>query len=245
LPLNGKSAASVGDPGAGRMTKSGHTDGDYFYVNGTPVMATMYGLDVQAQKRWGKAPDLLLSGPNEGQNVGSIVNGSGTVSNAQFAAARGIPAIALSADSSTADNVGLANPASVAVANLSLTLLAALQSQAGTGALLPAGLTLNVNFPKDLSKPLWAFSRSGSYNVYAMKFVENLSTDPVGKAYGITYPYPGVSIGSNSATPTGAQSEDESVVYKTRIAVTAMQVGFEHRPQGQAWLRVRLGNLLK
>src|SRR5690606_21159030 len=77
---------------------------DYYYVNGTPVMSLLYGLDVAAQKRWGKAPDLVLSGPNIGQNVGAIVVTSGTVSNVQHAAARGIPAIALSADRGTADN---------------------------------------------------------------------------------------------------------------------------------------------
>lgn len=238
-------AAVAGDPGAGKMTRSGFTGGDYFYVNGTPVMATLYGLDVQAQKRWGKAPDLVLSGPNEGQNVGSIVNGSGTVSNAQFAASRGIPSIALSADASTADNTNLANAASATVANLSLTLIDALKAKAGAGALLPAGLALNVNFPKDLSNPSWAFSRFGSYDLYTLKFAEDLSADPAAKAYGITYPYPGVTISNNTATPNGTQGEDESVVSKTRIAVTAMQVGFEHKPQGQAWLRVRLGDLLK
>lgn len=90
-------AAAVGDPGAGAMTRAGLPAGDFFYVSGTPVMALLYGLDVAAQKRWGRAPDLVLSGPNEGQNAGAIILSSGTVSNAQYAAVRGIPAIGLSA----------------------------------------------------------------------------------------------------------------------------------------------------
>jgi 5'-nucleotidase len=39
------------------------------------------------------------------------------------------------------------------------------------------------------------------------------------------------------------QAEDEAVVYKTKIAVSAMQVGYEHRPAGQQWLRLRLRDL--
>jgi len=34
------------------------------------------------------------------------------------------------------------------------------------------------------------------------------------------------------------------VVFKTKVAVTAMQVGFDHRPAGQQWLRLRLRDLL-
>ncbi|MGL5986986.1 MAG: 5'/3'-nucleotidase SurE [Burkholderiales bacterium] len=239
-------AATAGAPGAGPMTRTGFTNGDWFYVNGTPVMATAYGLDVLAIKRWGKAPDVVLSGPNEGQNVGSIVNGSGTVSNAQFALSRGLPAIALSADTDTTDNTNLANPKSATVAQLSITLLEALQARAGKGGLLPAGVALNVNFPKDLSNPRWAFSRHGTFNEYNVRFVEKLSDDPIAKSYGLgNVPYPGITIGPNTGTPTAGQAEDESVVYKSRIAVTVMQAGFEHRPQGQQWLRLRLRDLLK
>jgi 5'/3'-nucleotidase SurE len=72
-------AAPTGARAVGPFTKAGYTNGDFFYVHGAAVMATMYGLDVIAPARWGKAPDLVLSGPNEGQNVGLIliVNSSG------------------------------------------------------------------------------------------------------------------------------------------------------------------------
>jgi 5'-nucleotidase len=90
-------AAKPGDPGAGPVTREDIANGDFFYVAGTPVMALLYGIDVVGATRWGAEPDLVLSGPNEGQNVGAIILSSGTVSNAQYAAVRGIPAIALSA----------------------------------------------------------------------------------------------------------------------------------------------------
>ncbi|MCK6395207.1 5'/3'-nucleotidase SurE [Zoogloea sp.] len=95
-------------------------------------MATMYGLDVLATARWNKAPDLVLSGPNEGQNVGRVVVSSGTIGNAQFAAGRGTPAIALSAGTDTMDNTGLASPNSAIIAQLSVKLLKALQAKAGS-----------------------------------------------------------------------------------------------------------------
>jgi 5'-nucleotidase len=193
-------------------------------------MATMYGLDVLAPARWGKAPDVVLSGPNEGQNVGRIVNGSGTVSNAQFAASRNIPSIALSAGTDTVDNTNLANPNSKIVAQLTTKLLKALQAKAGSGALLPVGVALNVNFPDaPYANVGWAFARHGSYDVYGMKFS---SKEPWGPAY---------TMGSGGAT--AEQAEDEGVVYKTKVAVTAMQVGFDQRAAGQQWLRLRLRDL--
>jgi len=222
-------AAATGAPAVGPFTKSGYTNGDYNYVHGTPVMATMYGLDVLAPARWGKAPDLVLSGPNEGQNVGRVVINSGTIGNAQFAAGRGIPAIALSAGTDTVDNSGLAAAGSRTVAQLTVKLIAALQAKAGSYALLPAGTALNVNFPNAVtSGSAWSFSRIGTYDTYALKFS---SAAPWGLS------------GSLPPAATADQAEDEAVVYKTKIAVSAMQVGYEHRPAGQQWLRLRLRDL--
>lgn len=222
-------AAPTGAPAVGAFTKSGYTGGDYHYVHGTPVMATMYGLDVLATARWGKAPDLVLSGPNEGQNVGKVVINSGTIGNAQFAAGRGIPAIALSAGTNTVDNKELANANSRVVAQQTLKLIAALQAKAGSSALLPTGVALNVNFPDSVNaSSSWAFSRIGSYDTYALKFS---SAAPWGLS------------GSLPPAATAEQAEDEAVVYKTRIAVTAMQIGYEQRPAAQQWLRLRLRDL--
>jgi 5'-nucleotidase len=226
-------AAVTGEPAVGPFTKPGYAGADYYYVHGTPVMATMYGLDVLAPARWGKARDLVLSGPNEGQNVGRIVNSSGTVSNAQFAAGRGLAAIAVSAGADTTDNAGLANPYSAVVAQLTVKLLRTLQAKAGEHGLLAPGVALNVNVPDAPTTALkFAFSRFGTFQVYDLKF----------KA---APPY-GLEIAQNpidSATPE--QAEDESLVYKTRISVTAMQVGFEQRPASQFWLRHHLAALFR
>jgi 5'-nucleotidase len=222
-------AAPLGAPAVGPFTKTGYTGGDFNYVHGTPVMSAMYGLDVLAPARWGKAPDLVLSGPNEGQNVGKLVINSGTIGNAQFAAGRGIPAIALSAGANTTDNATLASPISRTVAQLTTKLISALQAKAGASPLLPAGVALNVNFPDAPSTTTpWAFSRQGTYDTYNLKFS---SAAPWGLS------------GSAPGAATAEQAEDEALVYKTKVSVTAMQVGYEQRPAGQQWLRLRLRDL--
>ncbi len=225
-------AAVIGDPAFGPMTKTGFDNGHFYYVHGTPVMSAMYGLDVAAQNAWGQAPDLVLSGPNEGPNVGKLGTNSGTVGNAQTAAGRGIPAIALSAGSTTKDEVNLAHPASPLIAQLTLQLVNELIAKAGSGPLLPEGLALTVNFPENLTSSMsFAFARKGTYD-----FIGDLSFRPSNPGYTATV---------NSAAPTPAQAEDEAVVFNDRISVSAMQIGFEARPAGQEWLRLRLNDLLQ
>jgi 5'-nucleotidase len=244
-------AAKPGDPGAGPMTRGGLAKGDFFYVNGTPVMAALHGLDVAAMKRWGSAPDLVLSGPNEGQNVGAIILSSGTVSAAQFAALRGLPAIALSAGSNTESGT-LDNPLSVEVARRSVELVAALEEKAGPGArLLPQGLALNVNFPDQMEGAEWRLSEVGSYNAYKLGFTANMaaSASPTMKAMarerGVEIPpLPGMSFDFNQEAPQFGQEDDESIVYRQHIAVSPMQAGYALPPLGGEFLRWQLAELL-
>ncbi|MCM3882725.1 5'/3'-nucleotidase SurE [Frankia sp. R82] len=60
-------------------------------VSGYPADAVHVALD-----ELGLKPDLVVSGVNEGQNLGPVVNLSGTVGAARAAAQRGIPALAVS-----------------------------------------------------------------------------------------------------------------------------------------------------
>ena len=244
-------AGSAGDPGVGPVTKTekGYNYSDFFYVDGTPVMAIAYGLDILAPARWGGAPDLVISGPNEGQNVGSIVISSGTVSNAQFAASRGLAAIALSAGSNTEGEVDkfgnhADNPLSLIVADHAVALLSELATKAAKKPILPTGLALNVNFPDELTPTsTWSFSRIGTHNDYRTVFTEDLSKDPVAQFYGLKDAHPGISFVVTNEKPAADQLQDESVVYKTTIAVSAMQMAYDHRPAGQQWLRQQLRDL--
>lgn len=226
-------AAPVGAPSAGVMTLEGLPAQDFFYVDGTPVMALMYGLDVVAEARWGAAPDLVLSGPNEGQNVGAVTLNSGTVANAQHAAMRGLPAIALSAGSTTAGEPLAPGEASTEVAARSTDLVGALAKLADGSALLPDGVALNVNFPNDLDDPAWRATQIGTYNAYVVRFFESVSKNPtklmdaLAAAEGIEFPdHPGIVFDFNTATPSPAQQNDESVVFHEAIAISPMQAGY-------------------
>jgi 5'-nucleotidase len=251
-------AAGIGAPGAGPMTREGF-GGDFYYVNSTPVMALLYGLDVAAMKRWGAAPDLVLSGPNEGQNVGAIIISSGTVSAAQAAALRGIPSVALSAGQNTTgqNTTGqsgtgqdLVNALSPIVAEQSADFVTALDMTSGGGRMLPAGLALNVNFPDEPTGAAFCAAQVGTYNNYALSFTENVAAAATpemmgrAKAYGQDVPaLPGVLFGQNAETPTAAQMQDESVLYRTCIAVSPMQAGYGIMSEAVDWFGAFLSAL--
>ncbi len=121
------------------------------FTEGTPVMAAMYGLDVAAQQVWGQDPDLLISGPNEGNNLGFMNNNSGTLGAAMIALSRGVPAIAVSAHTSSASDAGQ----SQLVANTVVDIVAQLERlRHENQPLLPAYTGLNVNTPEQMSNNL-------------------------------------------------------------------------------------------
>jgi 5'/3'-nucleotidase SurE len=119
-----------------------------WFVDGTPVTTTLAALDVVLE---GEAPDLVISGINEGANVGAnIAISSGTVSAAATAIQRGIPAIAVSAEPARDENFEIDETALDAAygvgAQTVLDLITKLQQTGGEG-LLPEGTGLNVNIP--------------------------------------------------------------------------------------------------
>lgn len=218
-------AARAGGPAAGPMTRPG-LGPDFFYVAGTPLTALIYGLDVEATRRWGRLPDLVLSGPNEGQNGGPLLISSGTVSNAQYAILRGIPAIALSGSANLVGDDGLDNPGSAKVATLVVGLLQRLWGVAKSNGLLPQGTALNVNFPDDLTDPKWQAARIGTYNGYKISVVVSQSGDG-----------PRLSAAINTDAPVKGQENDEAVIHKSRISVSVMQAGYEQHGAAPSWLR--------
>ena len=78
-----------GAPGGPAATASGFAA---TAVQGFPADAVDHALDVVEV-----TPDVVISGANHGQNMGTIVDVSGTVGAARQAARRGIPALAVSA----------------------------------------------------------------------------------------------------------------------------------------------------
>lgn len=236
-------AAEAGEPGAGPMTRAGF-ENDYFYVDGTPVMAMLYGIDIVAAKRWGKAPDLVLSGPNEGQNIGTIVISSGTVSNAQYAIARGIPAIAVSASASSVDDEHLANPTSQTVARLTVELVKALEERSRGQALLPAGVALNLNFPDQFDGARWKLARIGTYDAIKVRFAADRANSPDTIHGSGALPGPGLVIANNADAPRDDQKDDESVIIRKDIAVSVMQPAYDHQPSTARRIKRNLRGLL-
>jgi 5'-nucleotidase len=238
-------AAPAGAPGIGPITGLNNAH----YVDGTPIMATMYAFDVLAAERWGKAPDLVLSGPNEGQNLGSIVISSGTVSNAQYALARGIPSIAVSADVDTTGNDALAGE----VAQLSVKLVNRLRAKHSSSPLLPKGIALNMNLPKfaagtsaDLE---WKITKFGNFDMFDTRFVTNLGADPTAASYGLAgVNLPGVTIVPHTSADadTGTDPKSEALLsLDGYITVTPMQQGYEVRGMPQKAMDNYLTKLLK
>ncbi|KAJ7279075.1 sure-like protein [Mycena rebaudengoi] len=124
------------------------------YVNAFPVDAARFGIQTLAPKFFnGSKPQLVVSGPNVGSNLGSTVLISGTVGAASEAALEGIPALAFSAPTGsqvsyttlTTDPNSTSSRAAVIYSALTVRLVNVLV--ASSAPFLPPGIALNVNYP--------------------------------------------------------------------------------------------------
>lgn len=106
-------------------------------VDATPASVTAVGLTVVLED---DPPDLVISGINKGENIGRAAWYSGTLGAAREAVLRGVPAIALSLELDWNDP----NPDWKAAATHTKPLVDMVRSNP-----LPAGILLNVNFPRD------------------------------------------------------------------------------------------------
>ncbi|MFM7527643.1 MAG: phytase [Nodosilinea sp.] len=142
-----------------------------WYVDGSPVLTTLAALDFILDD---EAPDLVISGINEGENVGaSIAISSGTVSAASTAIQRDIPAIAVSAGTVRDKNFQIDEEALAAAYDLSaktvVNLVEQLQRTYGED-LLPEGVGLNVNIPAVVEKvegvALTRLDETGTFDLF-------------------------------------------------------------------------------
>ncbi|KAF2228161.1 survival protein sure-like phosphatase/nucleotidase [Elsinoe ampelina] len=119
------------------------------YVNAFPVDAVRNGINI-APRILGARPDLVVTGPNVGSNLGVVTLFSGTVGAATEASTQGFPAIAFSGASG--DPISFTAPTPVyarvyadLATNVTQTLLRS------STPLLPRLTYLNVNFPESSS----------------------------------------------------------------------------------------------
>ncbi|KAF5329552.1 hypothetical protein D9619_009022 [Psilocybe cf. subviscida] len=135
------------------------SDSQINYVNGYPVDAVKYGIQTLSPAIFGSVPDLVVSGTNIGNNLGSLTTKlSGTVGAACEATLEGIPSIAVSGSSGSAVSyTTLANTSASSTkdANIYSALVNKLVAQllSNSGSILPKGITLNVNFASTSSCP--------------------------------------------------------------------------------------------
>lgn len=107
----------------------------------SPSDAVLVGLArVVPDHYWAAGPDVVVSGVNFGQNVGELVNHSGTVGAAITAQEQGVPAVAVSAEASFEDLAGTPLRAAAEFAVATLDRLERTRALGRIGA-------LNVNYP--------------------------------------------------------------------------------------------------
>lgn len=115
-----------------------------FAVNGTPATCVFLGISGILDQR----PDLVVSGTNNGRNIGPETPFSGTVGAAVAALRAGLSAIAVSTDPPVDDET---DPAFIQhfqnVANFTVRLVTRLQTSNPTPGLLPPRTALSVNYP--------------------------------------------------------------------------------------------------
>lgn len=232
--------AVAGAPGVGVASGEPYLH----YVDSTPVAALLYGLDVLAAARWGDAPDLVISGPNEGNNVGQVNPSSGTVANAVYAINRGLPALSVSADGNTANDAALARE----VARITNRVVTELERQSTRQPLLPEGTGLNVNVPKFTAGAgaTLPFARTsvGVYSTLVPRFVINLADDPMAKAAGITQTLPGITFVNGD--PAGADIDSEALVLgQGKVTVSVIEGNFGAGPTARARAQARVGALFR
>lgn len=210
-------------------------DSHIWYYNGTPSACTMVALDyvLPAHARF-STPDLLVAGPNFGNNVGTFAfTGSGTIGATYTAIYRGIPAIAFSGANAAASYTAVARNASNASHRDPATLIAqqaarvvaafaAAAAAAGT-PVLPLGYGLNVNIPPlnaSCTSPPMAYSRIGGGSAGMAKLAYNGTTGVIGYAGAspLGYVTPALNVCYNGDCNLAGETADMALC-KTSISV--------------------------
>jgi 5'-nucleotidase len=259
-PLTGaeRSARALGLPAGAAGVGEDPADADVHYVNGTPVAACLYGVDVAARAKWGAAPELVISGPNEGNNTGHINASSGTFNNLLYAINRGLPAIAVSDAVTTQVNWSATLPAAsraYEVADVVMRLLDRvlnIRDRLAGRPLMPPGLGLNVNVPAfaagNGARLRFAATRIGLATSFAPAFFAKLSDSPVAVGAGVNVPLPGVSLAPMGSTlpgggkiPQDADSKSEgNAIARGVVTISPVQGAPEASRQNELWLKGRI-----
>jgi 5'/3'-nucleotidase SurE len=221
--LNDKGGEFGSIPPGGPAIGADAKDARINYVNSFPVTAVKHGIAELAPKLLGGAPDIVVTGPNVGSNIGIVTQVSGTVGAANEAVSQGIPAIAFSGASgeqrSFADRK--AGDYSDVYAQLAVKITSLITA---SKPYLPAGIGLNVNFPPSDGTTC---SKASDFQFVLSRINPDLNpfTDDVEQCGSVHLPTEGavsgaaagcyVSIsGFKSGWKTDASAADQAVVLK-------------------------------
>lgn len=177
--------------------------------SGSPADAVNVGLSRFAANYWPEGPDVVMSGTNFGQNIGSTVNHSGTVGAVVTAGEYGVPAIAVSAE--VPRNLAqIQNVPFAPAADFAVDLLGELVARDK----LADDLLLNVNFPfvgadETLGQPV--LTNVGSSSDLGMTFQGEVGVS--GGTYSLNVGVPAVETTRNA---------DTSALADNNIAVTVL-----------------------
>ncbi|MFF5213430.1 5'/3'-nucleotidase SurE [Streptosporangium sp. NPDC000396] len=198
-------------------------------VTGSPSDAVSFGL----QAVYGDTPpDLVVSGPNPGQNVAAVANHSGTVGATIMAIEKGVPAIAFS----TAVDLTTTPPSfpslneSIAFA---VKMIGHLRKTAHGGELLPPRTSLNVNYPLKPNGRV-SLARLGTSSFVSPKYVP--APDVCAECFRI--------LPVLSTAPDPVRDSDHNLLNAGHVTVTPLDGSWEVRdPAVTAGLRFRLLSL--
>ncbi|WP_157245799.1 5'/3'-nucleotidase SurE [Nonomuraea typhae] len=193
-------------------------------IAGTPADAVSFGV---RKVFAADPPDLVVSGPNQGENVAAAVNHSGTVGAAVTALEVGIPALALS----TARQ-GSAFPGAAQAVAFGVKLVNRLAATAPNGLLLPARTALNVNYPAAPTGEV-RVSRLGRMLPVTVDYLP--ATDVCARCYRLQPLF--------ATTPDPVADADRTHLAAGAVTITPLTDNWEARPAIAARLGARLDDL--
>lgn len=192
-------------------------------VAGTPADAVAFGVSTVFA---GDPPDLVVSGPNPGENIAATANHSGTVGAAVTALAAGVPAIALSIarDGSSLPSAGRSIEFAVKLVNR----LAASEGD----NLLPPHTALNVNYP---------VAPNGQVSIAKLGLSLPVTTgySPAADVCPTCYRI----LPVFSATPDPVATSDRTLLAAGHVTITPMDGSWEAGPLVTGVVRRRLDGL--
>ena len=178
-PLDGQSGSSAGlDLGPVDVTKQAD---DVFSVAGEPATSALIAMDIAGE------PDLLISGINDGANIGTFSQISGTVGAATVALSStfngSIPAIAISTDPICDEDTPECEQENEehfeAVANFVANFVKYLMTKPGFLAseegLLPFRVGLNINYPPTKNVKGVKVSSQGQTAAFGLPFAPQIN----------------------------------------------------------------------